>query len=263
MKISEPLQVLVDPLGWESPRHTSWNHNRGITHLVLASGNTIWEHCPRTVLDAIVVYRRKDNPHADWARDLKGRIRVGLNAQCTYWAKFAFQFAHEFCHVLAAQSHDPDLRWQNVEHCNFWLEESLCEVASYFALRALGRSWKSPIEWPFEAEFFNVYSSNRMEEAPRQLPQGQSFQQWFNEEESFLQENPVHGDREKNCIVASQLLPLFEKYPAGWETIPFLNVGERIVNKPLKAHLTEWRDNSPPDLHDFISRIAGVFCVDL
>ena len=263
MHTHQPLQIVVDFVGWEPPRNTPWNHNKGIKYLLKTCGDTIWQHCPMTVLDPIVVYRRKDHPQADDDRDCRGRIRVGLEASGTYWAQFAFQFAHEFCHLLAKQSNNPALLWSDREHCNFWLEESICEVASYFGLRALAVSWKSPAEWPFESECFGKYSSNRMTETARQLPQAKSFEQWFKEEEPFLQKHPVHGKREKNCIVASQLLPLFETNPCGWEALCFLNTGERILQKPLNIHLAEWQSNSPAHLRDFIKEVAAVFSISL
>jgi hypothetical protein len=65
-----------------------------------------------------------------------GDVRVLLNTQGRYWAQVAYQFAHEFCDVLAnVPPNDPG--WKPSE----WIEESLCETASQFALRSMARSW--------------------------------------------------------------------------------------------------------------------------
>ena len=65
--------------------------------------------------------------------------------------------------------------------------------------------------------------------------------------------------REKNNIVAEQLLPLFEAQPAGWEAITFLNLGRREPEETLATRFAEWRAAAPAGHRAFIARIAAVF----
>ena len=87
----------------------------------------IKQYCPGTV--RIDVYHRTDHPQTDFEKSADDRITIGLTASGTHWAQYSFQFAHEFCHTVANFSNNPGGRYPL--HENFWLEESLCETASY------------------------------------------------------------------------------------------------------------------------------------
>ena len=50
---------------------------------------------------------------------------IGLSVRDDLWCKFAYQFAHEFCHVLSGHE---NLR----ENPNNWFHEAICELASVF-----------------------------------------------------------------------------------------------------------------------------------
>ena len=65
---------------------------------------------------------------------------VNLTARDLKWCKFAYQFGHEFCHILSG--HDR-LR----DNPNKWFHESICELASFFVLRRMAERW--PAEPPF------------------------------------------------------------------------------------------------------------------
>jgi hypothetical protein len=114
-----------------------------ITTLLQSAASEIWRHCPRTLLDGIDVYHRADHPQTDFKRLPDGRISIGLATQDTHWAQYSFQFAHEFCHTLVNYSNSSHRPGRYPPHANFWLEESLCETASLFTLRAMSRSWRT------------------------------------------------------------------------------------------------------------------------
>lgn len=54
-----------------------------------------------------------------------GSFEIRLNVWGTLWARLAFQFAHEYCHVLA----DPRSFPLPIDRC-CWIEEVICETAS-------------------------------------------------------------------------------------------------------------------------------------
>ena len=87
------------------------------------------------------VYHRADHPQTDSRRAAGNRIAIGLTARDNHWAQYSFQFAHEFCHALINYSNDERGLRRDRRYANHWLEESLCETASLFTLRALSRSW--------------------------------------------------------------------------------------------------------------------------
>jgi hypothetical protein len=235
-----------------------------ITAVLQSAGSELWRHCPRTQLDGIDVYHRTDHPQTDIKRTRNGRIAIGLATRDTYWAQYSFQFAHEFCHTLANYGNNPRQPVRYPPTGNFWLEESLCETASLFTLRAMSRSWLTAPPSPASQSYapsFNTYVEDRFALREHHLPPGMPFVVWFHEHQSALRKNPV--SRARNTIIAIRLLPLFEAEPRGWETLSFLNRGTPGPNESLAEHLAEWRSQCPEDLRPFITRLAAVFAVKL
>jgi hypothetical protein len=218
-----------------------------ISGLLQSAAGEIWRHCPRTQLSGIDVYHRTDHPQTDFKRTPSGRIAIGLTAEDTHWAQFAFQFGHEFCHTLANYANDPRRLVRYLPQANFWLEESLCETASLFTLRAMSRSWQTapPFpSWRNYAPWLNAYAEQRLTRPEHQLPAGKPFSVWFQENEAALRRNPMI--RAWNTIIAIQLLPLFEAEPRGWQTVTFLNRGLHIANDSLSKHLPSGALNVRP-----------------
>ena len=60
--------------------------------------------------------------------------RVYLSAHDTYWSMYAYQFAHELCHVLIGFD-----RFKGHKHR--WFDETLCEMASLFSLYRISETW--------------------------------------------------------------------------------------------------------------------------
>jgi hypothetical protein len=252
----KPLDIQMQPVGFGRASPAD------ITAVLRSAGSEIWKYCPRTQLDGIEVYRRTDHPQTDFKRTLSGRISIGLATKDTLWAQYSFQFAHEFCHAIANFSNNRRRFVRRLPDANLWLEESLCETASLFTLRAMSRTWLTAPPhraWRGYAPWFNDYVEHRIALPEHQLPAGTPFIVWFRENQTALRQNAAIRDR--NTIIAIQLLPIFEAEPRGWETVAFLN--RDSPNKSLAQHLAEWRSECPQDLHPFVTRLAAVFAVKL
>jgi hypothetical protein len=250
------IHVQANAFGWAS--------TADITAVLQSAGSEIWRHCRRTQLDGVDVYHRADHPQTDFKRTPGGRISIGLSSQDTYWAQCSFQFAHEFCHTLANFSDSPRRSERFARTANLWLEESLSETASLFTLRAMSRAWRSAPPYPpwrNYAPSFNDYVEERLAKPENHLPAGTPFLVWFRENQDALRQNPAMRDH--NTIIATQLLPLFEVEPRGWEALTFLNRGSPNPNEPLAQHLAEWHSQCSKDLRPFITRLAAVFAVKL
>jgi hypothetical protein len=235
-----------------------------LTALLQSAALEIWRYCPRTELAAIDVYHRTDHPQTDFKRTPNGHISIGLAAQDAHWAQYSFQFAHEFCHALANFSNRSRRLERYPSHANFWLEESLCETASLFTLRAMSRSWRTAPPYPAwrdYAPWLNDYAQRRLALPEHQLPAGTRFPDWFHQQQPALRQNSTN--RPWNSIIAIQLLPLFEAEPSGWETVTFLNHDSRRPNESLAMHLANWRSQCPEDLRAFVTRLANVFSITL
>ena len=251
---SAALDIAVDNGAWGKASPAD------IRTVLLSTASEIWQHCPGQRLKPIRVYRRGDYPQTDFTHDWRGRIRIGLNSSDGHWAQMAFQFGHEFCHTLAQHSDTARRGWHPVRHANLWFEESLCETASLFVLRRLAVTWtqQPPHEiWRGYAPAMAAYAADRLAKPEHQLPIGTTFLAWFRQNEPGLRANAMM--REKNVIVARQMLPLFEADPAGWATACYLNLGARLQGKPLAQHFAEWQTNSPAELRPFLTRLMALF----
>jgi hypothetical protein len=255
---AKPPDIHVQPNGFGNASPAD------ITAVLQSAAFEIWRHCPRIQLDGIDVYYRTDHPQTDFRRTAGGRIGIGLSARDTHWAQYGFQFAHEFCHALANFGNNPQQSDRYPRHANLWLEESICETASLFALRAMSRSWQTAPPYPAwrnYAPWLNSYVEQRLALPQHRLPAGTPFSVWFRENESALRQNPDLRDR--NTIIAIRFLPIFEAEPRGWEAVAFLNRGSSDAKESLAQHLAKWRSQCPNALRPFVTRIAAVFAVKL
>ena len=235
-----------------------------ITAVLRSTASELFRYCPRTRLSGIDVYYRADHPEIDSKRTPAGRISMALSARDTHWAQYSFQFAHEFCHALANYADNRQQTIPDTPNANLWFEESLCETASLFSLRAMSQTWESSPPYPAfraYAPWVGDYAQQRLTLPANHLPAGTSFLVWFREHESALRKDAGH--RDWNTIIASQLLPIFEAEPAGWETVTFLNRSSSNGRQSLSEHFAQWRANCPNRLRPLVGKLAGVFGVRL
>lgn len=228
-----------------------------INAVLQSAAGELSRYWPRTQLPSIDLYHRPDHPQTDLRRSDEGRIVIGLAVRDNRWAQYAFQFAHEYCHALINY---PNNRGQLAPHAqrpNLWLEESLCETASLFTLRALGHSWlvapPYPV-WRDYAPWFPAYARERLLLPKHRLPAGTPFIVWFRANEASLRRDGMNRDR--NIIIAAQLLPIFEREPQGWGALAFFNSAS---NQSLTQQFTDWRSRCPRELQGFVAKLAAVF----
>lgn len=235
-----------------------------IRAVLISAASTLWDHCPNTRWETpgFFIHRSMEHPITAYEHDKKGRIVIGLNVGGSYWSQFAFQFSHEFCHAMAGHSNDWKKAWIKGPKSNQWFEESLCETASLFALRAMSKRWQTAPpypNWRSYAPHLNEYAEARITGARKAFQE--PFLTWFAKEQASLRGDA--GQREKNLNIALQLLPLFEAEPSGWEAVTFCNLGERIPDKSLDAYFKDWEQNSPKVHQAFIRKLATLFGIEI
>ena len=236
-----------------------------IRAVVKSAAEELWRHCPNThwEVPGFFIYHLAEYPITDYNHHADGRVRIGLTPQGNLWAQFSYQFGHEFCHALAGHSNDWSKPWIREKKANHWLEESLCETASLFVMRAMGKTWqtKPPYpNWKSYSAALTSYAKDRMDNVAKSKPKEFSFSKWFQENEESMRTNST--DRDKNNVVAVELLPLFEAHPAGWETLTTFNLSpNRDPQKTLASHFADWAAASPEAQREFIKKVAGVFGV--
>lgn len=233
-----------------------------IERLLQSVANEIWKHCGATTFKAkgFWIYRHDKHPITHFKHDDEDRIVIGLNTRDTSWAQYSYQFAHEFCHALIDHTGERQKQWHSLKHANHWFDECLCETASLFALRAMSKSWLNTPPYPNWKSFaphLASYVDDRLKKPEHQLPAKTDFVEWFRNELASLRANSTQ--REKNTIVASRLLPIFEAGPSGWESVTALKIGLRDELRSFDDHLVDWRSQARPELQSFVAKISEAF----
>jgi hypothetical protein len=234
--------------------HDAWGNNKDAVRAILASaGNELWVYFPGRSLKPILV-EPLGGPITLYDRGRDGEYRMHLDTGDNLWSQWAYQFAHELAHILS--------NYDEVAHQNRWFEETVCEVASLFVLRRLADTWAgdpSPGPWKRYAPAFRKYAEGRI--AGARLPEGKTLPQWYEIHARHLAKTGY--DREKNTLVAVQLLPLFEKAPEHWEAITWLAKAKKGHSESLPDFLKAWQTHCPEKHRAFVAAIAQKLGIDL
>jgi hypothetical protein len=193
-----------------------------------------------------------DPPKTLSATSPSGEFVVQLNVRGNLWARLAYQFAHEFCHMLA----DPRT-WTGAEDRFAWIEEALCETASLFALRSMATDWAVEPPYPNWRDYsasLAAYEAKRVSDPARSLPPGVPFASWLADHRPLLESDP--GRRDDNTIVAGALLPIFEARHGAWRAVRFLHTWPRSPEAPLADFMQGWAMASPAEHRCVVESIA-------
>lgn len=194
---------------------------------------------------SIYVIPRSDFPEVMLERNRDGAYVVRLTARDERLYQYAYQFAHELCHI---QSHydQKELRDGKLPAQNQWFEESLCEAVSIFTLQHLSASWdeRPPMrKWSGYGARFGAYADQLLSQGHRHLPPEQTFLAWYTANADQLRENPY--DRERNEVIAGQLLALFGDDVAHWQSIIYLNPHRGSAVQSFANYLLDWYQACP------------------
>jgi len=213
----------------------------------------LWRFFPDYQLEPMVVTRGYKNPITLYERNDQGEIVIRLNTRRAYWCQYAYQFAHELCHVLCGFDKD----WPG----NKWFEETLCETASLFVLRAMARTWKDRPPYPNWRNYRDAlrdYADDvirkrqyLLEIYKRGLPA------FYRAHERRLRSNPC--DRELNGAMAVVLLELLERQPEHWEAVRWLNSAPSPPGETFQQYLQRWYDAVPARHKPFVVQVARLY----
>lgn len=226
------------------------------TVLEAAAGELV-EHLPSPLQAPIVVTHTDGPPVALYGRGGQGEYRIHLHARGENWHLYAYEFAHELCHLLSNHEGHPQLA--GAVHPNQWFEEAVCEAASLYVLKNLAATWsRSPPEarWLDEAPLFQRFFDALIAEGHRRLPAGTPLSEWLQRNELALRSDPYL--RQKNEVLANLLLPLFEADPTGWQALAYLNQNPEVTRASLRAYLGDWYRSAPLPQR---SLVAGVLAL--
>lgn len=220
-----------------------------VTKVLQSVADQLLAHCPDRKLAKIIVSPSDDVPISLYKKGPNGEYRVQLSARETYWAQYAFQFAHEMGHILC----NYDRRKAGV---NLWFEECLCDTSSMFVLQKLKPAWEQEPPYPNWKGFapaFAKYRDNLLKPDDRRLADGVTLPAW-------LKDNLIGMTKERELtarskLVSGYLVPLFDEHPEGWQTLAWINLGEQDRDADFATFLQGWHDRLPEKHRPFVEKI--------
>ena len=226
---------------------------KDIQKILNSAAGQLWPHAYQTKLSPIKIERSRTGPIVLYRRGEKGEYLMRLDTEKTFWSQYAFQFAHEFGHIICG--------YKKGDQSNLWFEETLCETASLYALRGMTKEWKTKPpypNWKSYGQAFAKYAQDRLKKYP--WPDDQSIGDWFLAKKYNLAQQPAN--RGRNVQLASRLLPLFEEKPSRWGACAFINVKKTNKRRSFSTYLEDWKKScKTAEQIKFVEKIALLFKV--
>jgi hypothetical protein len=187
----------------------------------------------------VLVLRSSSKPMMIKRRDF---VLIYLNVEERLWSKYAYQFSHELCHYII----DTDFPPKNDRFG--WLEETLCELASFYTLNKMSITWQTDPPYPNWKDY-SVSLKEYVDEIVSRPENNIStpFSTWLTNNLPELFNNRYK--RTENTIIAIHLLPIFTRIPDLWKTIHFIKNIVITDNMNMEEYLLEWKKFIPYNLY--------------
>jgi len=248
LQAAEPARksVRVEAAGFEA-------REQDIAAVCLSALGELQRHCPELPIEKVVVVRGTKGPITLFQRNAQGEVVVQLDTGKTFWSQYAYQAAHEFCHVHCAFRPGPT-------H-NQWFEESVCETASLFCLRSMAKAWQTQApypNWTSYAPALAKYADDVIAKRTYKTElEAKGLPRFYRDHEAKFRANPT--DRELNGAVALVLLPFIEAKPSSWAAFRWLNATPRPANEPFDAYLRRWEQHTPSEHQATVREVRKFF----
>ena len=243
-KARVPLEIIPAQNAWKGASIAD------VKKILYSAADELWQHAYDREIPPIIVNNGSGGPIVYYKRGREGQYRVKLDTGNTYWSQYAFQFSHEFCHIMC--------RYKDADKSNLWFEETLCETASLYALRAMSETWahRPPYSnWKDYRHSLRKYAQERIDE--HRIDKTTSLADWYREHADHLRTHST--DRPKNTAVAIEILPLFERQPKYWAAVSFINQGRTKDPQDFKTYLNNWRSHCPEEYKPLVTQILNQF----
>lgn len=206
--------------------------------------------------DTIYVRQSGHVPVVLYERGPRGEYTIQLTARGRFWPAYAYEFAHELCHVYANFERRPNSALAPHQ----WFEESLCEAASLFVLRRMAVTWREEppnAHWRVHAPAFREYAELLMSEPHRHG--NVALGPWFAKHAAMLAGDPYQRSANEYC--ANRLLELFEAQPQGWSSLQYLNTPTSASELNFNGYLRHWHGSAPAEQRPFLGKLLSLFGV--
>lgn len=227
-----------------------------IEKVLRSAAGELWKHFPDRKLAPIIVERSTSGPIALYRKGPNGEHIVRLDVGGRYWCQFAYQFAHEFCHILTNYRPGESKK-------NNWFVESLCETASLYAIRQMAETWKTAPPYPHWKSYSSAlakYAEDARVKPELRVNREVTLAKWYRLNAKALRAKATI--RERNKVFASELLTVLEADPAAWRAASCLNLSAPGGDDSFKAFLADWLARTPAAHKKTVQRIIDMFELD-
>ena len=166
------------------------------------------------VEEKIIIFYNSGNPIAKHSTTRPNEYQVGLTVTGTYWSRFAYQFGHEFCHILHRFEKSPD-------GPNDWFYESICELANLWVIKRMGKTWayRAPYaNWVDYRHALLSYADGLLK-APNTQYTGTG-KEWLQEWEERMRRKESGVFRyDRVAQLSYKFLSIFEENPEAWNAV--------------------------------------------
>jgi hypothetical protein len=230
---------------------------RDIKAVCDSTGRELWRHFPGYELEPLVLVRGKSGPIVLHQRNDRGEIVMRLDTGGTFWCQYAYQFAHEFCHILCG--------YREGGKCNKWFEETLCETASLFTMRAMVKAWEDDPpygHWKSFRHSIRQYVDDVITKRSKVMEiYKDGLGGFYRAHRAELAREPC--DRELNGAMSLVLLRLLEEKPEHWEAVRWLNHTHGPRGETFQRYLLRWHDAVPERHRSFVRRVAELYGIGI
>jgi len=218
-----------------------------------SAAGTIVSELPDDGFAPILVQRTTEGPITlyDRAKGYEYIVRLDTGGQA--WAQLAYQFSHEFCHIVC--------NYRDAKNPQLWFEESLCECASLYSLQRMAVQWEVNPPYPNWKSYSISLANYARDRINQYTNRNESTAQFYRRHLADLEKNATN--RDLNTTVAVKLLPHLEATPEAWQSLRYLNLGSIEENLTLQTYLTRWHGRVPEQHKPFIRQIAKEFDIEL
>jgi len=239
-----PIRIVAD--GFEASE-------KDVAKVCLSAGAELQKWAPGLPFENVVVVKGDQGPITLFQRNDRKEIVVRLDTRKTFWSQYAYQFAHELGHIHCGFRDGP--------RENLWFEESVCETASVFCLRAMAVTWKTAPPYPHWASYAPSLRSYADDVVAKRTYKAEAEQKglpkFYRDHAAEFRANPT--DRELNGAVALFLLKYLEEKPTRWAAFRWLNATARPKDASFQDYLKRWEQNTPTEHKDSVRGIQKLF----
>ena len=227
----------------------NWNYDEGVAVRAVAVSvvSNLMPYFPMKKLNPILLKNDKRGPKVLYQRGQNNEYIIFVNIAGNYWAQLAYQFSHEFCHILS--------NYEKGNDKNQWFEESLCEAISLHTIDKMSIQWEHTPphpSWKPYASSLKDYLINLLSEEHR--GNSDHLSEWLIIHEESLRKNPYL--RKKNEVVGTAIYRLIKSGKFDVRSIQYLNLGKKNKHKDISQKLKEWYRHSPEEHKESVLNIA-------